>query len=100
MAVIVAARFASYVVSIVGSLFLIGRLMSVPSRLARVLAAVMAAWLLNSLILLSYLVWQVITGENSAPWRDITLTLNAVFLAACPVALYWCLSRLSGDGKV
>jgi len=89
-----AARLLLYVASIVLSAALIGRLMPLRVRLARLLAATMAAWLINSLFLMSYLVWHLITGEPVAPWRHWTVTLDAFLLALLPALLYWTL-----DGK-
>lgn len=98
MALIVVARFVAYLASIVSSVLLAGRLLSSKSNLARLLAALMGAWLLNSLILLSYLLWRTFTGETSAPWQEVTTTLNAVLLALCPAVLYVYLGRVDGKG--
>lgn len=88
-----AARLVAYLVAIVASSALIGRLLIVRTRLARALVAVMVAWLLNSIILLSYLLWLLATGDETLPWREWTQTIDALLLAAAPVLLYWFLSR-------
>ena len=96
MVFVVVLRFAAYIASIVASVALVGRLLSARNRLSRLLAVVMAAWFVNSLILLSYLVWWAFTGESSAPWQEATMTVNALLMAGCPLALFWYFAGLDG----
>ncbi len=94
-----AARLLAYLVAIVASAALVGRLLTVRSALARLMAGMAGAWVLNSLILASYLVWTMITGDLVSPWREWTLSINAVLLAAAPVLLVVYLQRLDGKAK-
>lgn len=88
-------RLAGYLVALVASAALIGRLVGVDRKLARVLVVFTAAWAINAMTLLSFLIWTLATGLGNPPWREALLTVDAFLMAICPLALY----RYLGDSN-
>lgn len=93
----VSLRLVLYLLAAASSLALFGRLVTVRRRLARSLAVAMFAWFFNAVVLLSFLLWWILTGNMESPWRAVALTVDAVLLAACPVLIYWFLEHPNGE---
>lgn len=91
-----AVRLSCYVVGVVFASGMALQLFRLEHRLARAFGAAMVAWALNAAILGAMLLNFRFTGVVSPAWRGAVLTLNALLLAACPVALYVVLMRDNG----
>ena len=91
-------RIVCYVVGLIMALVLTGQLLRIRHMLARLLAVAMAAWAVNCVTLL-VLIYLLITGEPLPAWRDLLTTINALLLAAIPIALYAWFLKVNGQGN-
>ena len=80
-------RLVCYVVGILMAFVMAGQLVRIQHSLARLLAAAMLAWAVNSVTLFLLLFFVQFTGAVPV-WRDIITTINAILLATVPVVLY------------
>ena len=93
---IAALRLACYVVGIMFASGMAMQLFRLEHRLAKAFGAAMVGWALNTALLGALLLYLQFTGMRFPVWRDVALSLNALLLAACPVALYVVLMRDNG----
>ncbi len=89
-------RLFLYLLSLIASLLVAGRLLVVRSRLSLLFGLSMLAWALNSLALLALLLCLLLTGEARPTWTEPLLLANAVMQAAVPLMLYLYLGRKDG----
>lgn len=91
-------RMVCYTIGLIMAVVLTGQLLRIRHMLARLLAVAMAAWAINC-ITLFILLYLLIAGEPIPAWRDLLTTINALLLAAVPLALYAWFLKVNGQGN-